>query len=441
VDDTLELAETLADGLEDRGYQAVALASGKQALQQLSTERVDALVTDLRMPDLGGLELVTASRQAAPERPVIVMTAYGAIDSAVECIRRGAYHYFTKPFSVEELAIFLGRALDEVRVRKEAVALKATLAERFAPSGILGRSKALRDALEIIPRIAKTDVPVLVTGETGTGKGLWVGALHAQSLRAARPLVTLNCAALPEALLESELFGHVKGAFTGAAQDQPGLFAEADGGTLFLDEVAELAPQLQAKLLRALETGAVRPVGSSKERGVDVRIVAATHRDLRARARDGAFREDLLYRLDVVSVELPALRHRREDIPELAAHFLAVARERHPSAAAERLSPDALQRLIDHGWPGNVRELAHAMERAALLGKGPEVTEAELPPAIASAKPAPTGPLPAEVLPIREVQRRYAAWALEQLGGQRGRTAEALDVDAKTLAKWLSSDS
>jgi two-component system response regulator HydG len=440
VDDKLELAETLAEGLHDRGYQATALASGVEALQRLSSERVDALVTDLRMPDLGGLELVAASREAAPERPVIVMTAYGAIDSAVECVRRGAYHYLTKPFAVEELAIFLGRALDEVRVRREAVALKATLAERFAPSGILGRSKALRDALDVIPRVAKTDVPVLVTGETGTGKGLWVSALHAQSLRAARPLVTLNCAALPEALLESELFGHVKGAFTGAAQDQAGLFAEADGGTLLLDEVAELAPPLQAKLLRVIETGAVRPVGSSKERGVDVRIVAATHRDLRARARDGAFREDLLYRLDVVSVDLPALRYRREDIPELAAHFLRAARERHPGAAAERLSAEAMQRLIDHAWPGNVRELAHAMERAVLLGRSPEVTATELPPAIAAAKAAAAGPLPAEVLPIREVQRRYAAWALEQLGGHRGRTAEALDVDAKTLAKWLASD-
>jgi two-component system response regulator HydG len=440
VDDKMELAETLADGLADHGYDAVPLSSSRAARARLESETVDALVTDLRMPDLDGLELLEASRGLAPERPVIVMTAFGAIDSAVESIRRGAYHYLTKPFKVEELMLFLGRALEDARVRREAKALKTTLGERYAASGILGRSKAIHDALDIIPRVAKTDVPVLVTGETGTGKGLWVHALHLASQRASHALVTLNCAALPESLLESELFGHVKGAFTGAAQDHAGLFSEADGGTLFLDEIGEMTPALQAKLLRVLETRTFRPVGSTKERSADLRIVAATHRDLRERVQANAFREDLLYRLEVVAVEMPALRHRREDIPELAEHFLAQARAKYPTSPVERLSPEALQRFLDHSWPGNVRELAHVLERCVLLGKTAVVTLTELPAAVGAAQSGPQGPLPAEILPIREVQRRYASWALDRLDGQKGRTAEALGVDAKTLAKWLAPE-
>jgi two-component system, NtrC family, response regulator HydG len=441
VDDKVEFAETVADGLMDHGYEAVALGSGKAALTRLEHESFDALVTDLRMPDLDGLELVTASRNLSPDRPVIVMTAFGGIESAIESIRRGAYHYLTKPFSTEELLIFLGRALEEVRVRKEAAALKTTLGERFGSEGIVGKSKAIREALDVVHRVAKTDVPVLITGETGSGKGLWARALHLGSPRANRPFVTINCAALPESLLESELFGHVKGAFTGAVGNHTGLFVDADGGTLFLDEIGEMTPGLQAKLLRVLEAGVVRPVGATKERKVDVRIITATHRDLRELVSQGKFREDLVYRLDVVSIELPPLRHRREDIPELVDHFLQAARDKYESSPVERFSPEALARLLDHPWPGNVRELSHVVERVVVLGKHPVVAAEDLPSTIGLPSNI-AGPLfRGEVMPIRELQTRYATWALEQLNGHKGRTAERLGVDAKTLSKWLSRPS
>ena len=436
VDDRLEMAETLADGLSDHGYDAVAVASSKQVAAMLASERVDALVTDLRMPELDGLELLSVSKRLDPSRPVIVMTAFGAIDSAIESIRRGAYHYLTKPFKLEELLVFLDRALDDSRVRSEAAALKATLRERFGFGTVRGNSAAMKRALEMAERVALTDVPVLLLGETGTGKSLFARALHAASPRASRPFVAVNCAAMPESLLESELFGHVKGAFTGATADRPGLFVEATGGTLFLDEIGEMTPTLQAKLLRALESHAVRPVGASSEKEVDVRLIAATHQDLRELVRQGSFREDLLYRLEVVSIELPPLRERREDLPELVEHFAREAKARHPHSPVERLSAQAMAWVLDHDWPGNLRELSHAVERAVVLGKSAEAGLEDLPVSVRErTRPAPG--LPGEVLPIRAVQRRYAAWALEQLGGHRGRTAERLGVDAKTLAKWL----
>ena len=437
VDDRLELAETLADGLGERGYAATPLSSSRAALARLEGGAVDALVTDLRMPDGDGLALLAASRRLVPERPVIVMTAYGAIDSAIESIRLGASHYLTKPFKLEELAIYLDRALDEVAVRREAAALKSQLARSRASSAFVGGGKAARELLEAADRIAHTDARVLITGETGTGKGLVAQLLHAASPRAKAPFVTVNCAALPEALLESELFGHVRGAFTGATRDRNGLFAEADGGTLLLDEIGELPLALQAKLLQVLESGTVRPVGASKERPIDVRVLSATHVNLRERVAEGRFREDLLYRLDVVPLALPPLRARREDLPELIEHFLGVARARHPTATVQRLSPAAMASLLDHAWPGNVRELAHLLERLVLLSRGPEVDVAELPETVRGDVGAHGVVLTDEIVPVREMQRRYAAWALKKCDGHRGRTAQALGIDMKTLAKWL----
>ncbi len=437
VDDRVDMAEMLADGLCDQGYDAVAVSSGRDALARLENERVDALVTDLRMPDVDGLALLAASRKTAPGRPVIVMTAYGAIDTAIESIRQGAYHYLTKPFRQEELLIFLGRALDETNVRREAAALRTTLRQTFSPAGVVAKSARMRDVLDVIERVAPSDVPVLLTGETGTGKGVLSRVLHAASGRSSGPFVALNCAAVPETLLESELFGHVKGAFTGATRDRPGLFAEADGGTILLDEIAELPLALQAKLLHVLEGGMVRPVGSSRERRVDVRVIAATHRDLRQRVVDGAFREDLLYRLDVVPVHVPPLREREEDIPELVETFLAEARSRHQRAVVQRLSPEALAMMLEYRWPGNVRELAHVIERVVLLGRKEEVEVGDLPPALRE-PPAVTWPGGTrDVIPVRELQRQYARWALARCGNHRARTAEQLGIDPKTLAKWL----
>jgi two-component system response regulator HydG len=439
VDDKLPMAETLADGLIDHGFRATALGSAREAIAALGEGGVDVLVTDLRMPDLDGLALLDAARAAAPDVPVIVMTAYGAIDSAVESIRKGAYHYLTKPFKLDELIVFVERALAERALRREAAALRVTLKDRHSLAGLVGRSAAMQRVLAIVERVARSDAPVLLTGETGAGKGAVARALHGESGRRGA-LVAVNCSALPEQLLESELFGHVRGAFTGATADRPGLFAEADHGTLLLDEIAEMSPQLQAKLLRVLESRVVRPIGASREREVDVRVIAATHRDLRRRVAEGTFREDLLYRLDVVSIEIPPLRHRRDDLPPLVEVFLADARRRQPSSTVTGFARDALARLLDYGWPGNVRELAHVVERCVLLATGPEVRAEELQDHVRAAPPELGATFAGDVMPIRELQRRYARWALDRLAGHKARTAGELGVDVKTLNRWLADD-
>ncbi|MDI1432274.1 sigma-54-dependent transcriptional regulator [Polyangium sorediatum] len=440
VDDKLEMAEMLADGLADHGISAFAVATGKQALARIEAEPVDALVTDLRMPGMDGIELLTAARRAVPDLPVLVMTAYGALETAIESIRRGAYHYLTKPFKLDELVVYLGRALDESRVRREARTLRKSLRDEATKAGIIARSPAMRAALDVLARVAPSDAPVLLMGPTGAGKGLLARYLHAESGRTRGPFVTVNCAALPDPLLESELFGHAKGAFTGATTRRLGLFAEAEGGTMFLDEIGEMAPSLQAKLLDVLERRVVRPVGATKETPIDVRIVAATHRDLRRRVAEGLFREDLLYRLDVVPVHVPPLRERREDLPELAAELLAKARARHPTSRVERLSRECLLSMLEYPWPGNVRELAHAVERLVLLGREAEAqfADAALPHAPAGDAQGPhfAGP----VQPLRELQQRYARWALAELSGNKSRTADRLGIDVKTLAKYLADD-
>ena len=437
ADDHLEMAQTIANGLADRGYDVAAVASGKEAIARLTVEHFDAVVTDLRMPSGDGMELLAASRKLDAARPVIVMTAYSAIDTAVESIRQGAYHYLTKPFKQEELAIFLQRALEEVRVRREASTLKTALRTRFSAASIIGNSTAIEAVRDRIQRVADAPAPVIIFGETGTGKGLVARALHTDSQRADKAFVSVNCAALPEQLLESELFGYAKGAFTGAVSDRAGLFAEADGGSLFLDEIAEMPTSLQAKLLHVLESGTVRPVGSTKQLEVDVRIIAATHRNLGQLVRDGRFRQDLLYRLDVVPIVLPNLRDRRDDIPGLLEHFLEESRRRYPKSYVRGFSAEAFVELRGYHWPGNVRELAHTVERLVLLSRAAEVGAADLREMVTHQEPETTFDFHGDIIPMRDLERRYAAWALAQTGGQRGKTAEKLGVDPKTLRKWL----
>jgi two-component system response regulator HydG len=438
VDDKLEMARTLADGLADRGYLVEALSSSTEAAERVAADAVDLVVTDLRMPGVDGLQLLEASRRFDPDRPVIMMTAFSAVDTAVESIRRGAYHYLTKPFRLDELVVFIERALADGRLKREAARLRRTLRDGAGSKRLIGDSPAMGAVRAMIRRFAGTSAPVLILGETGTGKTAIARTLHLDSPRGEHRFVSVNCAALPEALLESELFGHVKGAFTGAASGRPGLLAEADGGTLFLDEVGEIAPGLQAKLLHLLEHSAVRPVGADREVPVDVRITAATNRDLRAAVKRGAFREDLLYRLDVLSITAPPLRERREDLPQLVAHFLAESIARYPMSPVKRLSAGAMAVLGGHSWPGNVRELAHTIQRLVLLGSAETVSADELPRAMgrvqADDELLPFGD---EVKPIREVHRRYAAWALAQLGGNRTATAQRLGIDVKTLRSWL----
>lgn len=438
VDDDPEMAHTLCEGLHDHGFDAVPASSGQQALSLLSEQPFDALVTDLRMSEMDGLSLMIQARRICPDRPTLIMTAHGAIDSAIESIRQGAYHYLTKPFKLDELALFLRRAVDDSRLRKETDALRTTLRERFGRSALVGHSAPMRALFDTLERVAGSDVPLLLGGETGTGKGLFARIVHAESRRESGPFVEVNCAALPESLLESELFGHEKGAFTGAARSRRGLVAQADGGTLFLDEIGDVPPGIQAKLLHVLEEGKVRPVGSDKSSRVDVRIIAATHRDLRQAVRSGGFREDLFYRLDVVSLQLPPLRQRREDIPFLIDHFLREQRSRHPQSPMLRFSPAALRQLLAYSWPGNVRELAHVVERSLVLARHAEVQADELPAALFQLDSQRPPIFDGEILPIRTVQRRYAAWVLSQCGGHRARAAEKLGVDVKTLYNWLS---
>jgi two-component system response regulator HydG len=438
VDDRLDMAEMVAEGLTDHGFEARAIPTSKEAIAQISLGAHDALVTDLRIPGSDGLELLALSRSVAPESPVIVMTAFSGIDTAIESIRRGAYHYLTKPFKVEELILFLKRALDESALRLEAKALRSALHSSLG--NVIGDSAAMRDVSDLVRRVADSAVPVLLLGETGTGKGLIARAIHAESPRAGEPFVAVNCAAIPEALLESELFGHVKGAFTGATSDRVGLFAQAQHGTLFLDEIAELSGPLQAKLLHVLETGLVRPVGSNHERQVDARVIAATHRDLRRRVAEGSFREDLLYRLDVVSIDIPPLRARRADLPHLIEHFMPRALSRSSRSAPLHFSRATMEALSSYSWPGNVRELEHLIERLVLLCRDSEVGLSDLPKSFTERKAGNSEPNFGEsVLPIRELQRRYASWALERLGGAKMATCEALGIDSKTLSKWLSS--
>jgi two-component system response regulator HydG len=440
VDDKLELADTLADGLADRGFAARAIGDSRAALALVRAGEVDLLVSDLRMPELDGLALLDAARAALPDLPVIVMTAYGAVDSAIESIRKGAFHYLTKPFKLEELLVFVDRALADRALRRETAELKQELRARFSMRELIGASAAMQRVFAVIARVARTDVSILITGETGTGKTAVARVIHGESTRAGGRFVAVNCAALPEPLLESELFGHVKGAFTGATADRAGLFAEAHGGTLLLDEIGEMSPALQSKLLHVLESGQIRPVGGARERAVDARVIAATHRDLHQRIADGTFREDLLYRLDLVTIELPALRDRRDDLPGLLDHFIAEARRRHPSSRVTAFAREALARLLDYAWPGNVRELAHVVERCVLLGDGATVGEAELPPRLRAATDPAAPAFTGAIVAIRELQRAYARWALEQLGGHKARTADKLGIDVKTLNKWLAPD-
>jgi two-component system response regulator HydG len=437
VDDTLALAETLADGLVDRGFIARATSDSGAARTALRAGDIDLLVTDLRMPEVDGLALLDAARACDPEVPVIVMTAYGAIDSAVESIRKGAFHYLTKPFKLDELVVFVERALADRELRRDAARMRRALGELAVP-GLIAASAAMQRVLALVSRVGASEVSVLITGETGTGKSTVARALHAEGKRGGGPFVAINCASVADQLLASELFGHVRGAFTGATADRAGVFVEAHGGTLLLDEIGEMSSLLQASLLHVLETHRVRAVGGSGEREVDVRVLAATHRDLRALIEQGLFREDLLYRLELVTIEIPPLRARREDIPPLVDHFLAEARARHPRSPARGMSRAALARLCDHTWPGNVRELAHVVERCVVLADGAEIADTELPPQLREAR-ADGGEFH-DLVAMRDVQRRYARWAYEQLGGHKGKTADALGIDVKTLAKLLAQD-
>jgi two-component system, NtrC family, response regulator HydG len=440
VDDDDEMADTVAEYLASRGHAAECAVGGKAALAALKKRRFDAVITDLRMEHVDGLDVLEASRRDDPTRPVLIMTAFGTIDGALEAVRKGAFHYLTKPFRMDEVLLWVERALAERGLKRENAQLKKLAAEHAGYHGLVGTSAAMRKLCAVVERAAHATMPVLITGESGTGKELVARALHQDGSRASRPFVAVSCAAIAHGLLEAELFGHARGAFTGAVEARPGLFVEAEGGTLLLDEIGELPLALQSKLLRALESGAVRPVGGGPERAVDVRIVAATNRDLGAAVKAKEFREDLYYRLRVVPIETPPLRARREDVPLLARHFAARFAERHPDEPRRELGADVLRRLAELPWPGNVRELKNAVERLLLYARGRRVELRDLAGIVAEPLPEAMAGVAAEVVPLRVMTRRYVEWVLEQTGGNKARTAQLLGIDASTIYRMLARD-
>ncbi|HVK76065.1 MAG TPA: sigma-54 dependent transcriptional regulator, partial [Kofleriaceae bacterium] len=379
ADDEQSMREFLSIALRRAGHEVTLASSGAEALTALRAQPADVVITDLRMPgELDGLGLLRAVRAEAVDAEVILVTAFATADTAIAAMKQGAYDYLTKPFKIDELHALIDRAMEKRALVAENAALREQVAGRVRMAQLLGRSRAMQKVFELVGKISSTRTSVLITGESGTGKELVARALHTEGSRAGGAFVAVNCGAIPDELMESELFGHVKGAFTGAHADRPGLFREADGGTLVLDEIGELSLGLQVKLLRALQEKKVKPVGGSHEIEVDVRVVAATNRELEEEVARGAFRQDLYYRLNVIEVRLPPLRQRREDVSLLVEHFLRrFGKDHHKTLTG--LSPAAMKRLEDYDFPGNVRELENIIERAVALAGGPMIDVDDLP--------------------------------------------------------------
>ncbi|MFZ5468691.1 MAG: sigma-54-dependent transcriptional regulator [Myxococcota bacterium] len=438
VDDQRNMRATTAMLLRAEGFEVLEAAGGEEALACLANEPVDLMLTDLKMEPVDGLTLLRRALEASPHTQVIVMTAYGSIESAVEAMRRGAYDYITKPFKEGELVLRVQHALERGKLLRAVDLFAGEFNSRHGLTALIGRSSAMRDLTSRIMRVAPSDATVLLQGESGTGKELVARAVHAHSRRKERPFVPVNCAAITEGLLESELFGHAKGAFTGAVKARRGLFEEADGGTLFIDEVTETTPAFQSKLLRVLQDGEVRRVGESASIKVDVRIVAATNRDIEQEVQEKRFRQDLYYRLNVVNLKVPPLRERAEDIPLLAEHFLQRANAR--SFRRHRLTTQAVHHLASYEFPGNVRELENLVEQAAALAEGEELLPDDFPirphargPHEASPPPATPTPLPTLADAVAEAERRAIALALERSPKDLAQVAEDLAVSSTTL--------
>ena len=438
ADDEEPIRHVLTVLLSEHGFFVRAVKDGEEALRELSARDYDALVTDVRMPRVDGLQLVRTVQEQSPDTTVIVMSAYGSHDLAIEAMKAGAYDYLGKPFRPDEVLLVLRKAEERERLRAENRRLRREIEASRGTGAIVAESPAMKEVVRLLHKVAPAKTTVLITGESGTGKELIARALHDLSPRAESPFVAVNCGAIPEQLIESELFGHAKGAFTGAVAAKRGLFEEADGGTLLLDEVGDLPLHLQVSLLRVLQEGECRRVGDARAIRVDVRVLAATHQDLSQLVAAGTFREDLFYRLNVVGLRLPPLRERCEEIEPLARRFLA----RHAARlgiAEKPLSPAALHLLLGWRWPGNVRELENALERALVLSEGPEIEPEALPEEM-RASAAPSGPPPAPVegdLSVKRAQRVLEAdlirRALERTNGNRTRAAELLELSPRAL--------
>lgn len=432
IDDDQSLRRVIEYSLVEKGYYVRTAAGGEEGFALYEKEPFDAVITDITMPGMSGMEVLTKFRQADPGLPVIMITAYGTIESAVEAMKQGAVDYITKPFNREELHISLDRAIKMRRLERENVQLRAEVIDRYRFDSILGSSERVREVLDLAGRVAPSEATVLITGESGTGKELLAKGIHYNSTRATGAFVAVNCAAIPENLMESELFGHMKGSFTGAFRDKEGKFELADGGTLFLDEIGDLRIDLQAKILRALQERTVDRVGGVKPIPVDVRVIASTNRDLERAVKEGTFRDDLYYRLSVVILHMPPLRERKDDIPLLAEHFL----KKFTKGGTVTLEPEALSLLQAYGWPGNVRELENVIERASVLKRGNSVMVADLPEKLTrtggSAEDIILN-LPDDGISLEELEKTLIIKALERQKGNQTRAAEYLRITRPTL--------
>jgi len=435
VDDDPSLRRVLEVQLEQDGYEVAAAASVPQTLSLLQLRPFDLLITDLKMPGMSGLELLKQTRSQYPQTIVVMLTAFGTVDTAVEAMKAGAYDYLTKPVHPDEMLVVVRRAPEHVRLVEQVRALRISLNQKYGFENILGRSDSLLEVLDTAARAAQSNSTVLIRGETGTGKELLARAIHFNSFRSDNPLVTINCGAIPRELLESELFGHRKGAFTGAVADKKGRAESADGGTLFLDEIGEMSPDLQVKLLRLIQDGEIEKIGSEVKSKVDVRIIAATHRDLQAMIEDGTFREDLYYRLAVIPLLMPPLRERSEDIPDLVQHFFRKSKERNkrPELA---MSPALLPYFVQYRWPGNVRELENVLERIVVLARGSEVTIEDLPQFLQQQK-SPIDALEIDLssqgISLEAIEKELIVRALQKCDWNQTRAARYLDLSRKTL--------
>jgi two-component system response regulator HydG len=438
VDDDRAMCQLLIDLLREEGYETDVAHDAETALRKSRQSRFDLTITDLMMPKMRGIELVRRLREIDGGALVLLITAFGTIESAVEAMRAGAFHYVTKPFHNEEILIQVKRALDQKRLEQELQRLRTEVKARNRFQNIIGQSTAMQKILEIVAQVSDLPANILIEGESGTGKELIARAIHANSSRASGPFVAVNCAAIPEALLESELFGYVRGAFTDARKDRSGLFREANGGMLFLDEISELPVTLQTKLLRVLEDKEVRPLGANQGEKVDTRVLSASNRNLEELVRSDKFRQDLYYRLNVIRIELPPLRQRGDDVPMLLQHFV----EKFAAGAKRQvdgIEPEALAALKNYDWPGNIRELEHAIERAVFLGKGSRIGLEDLPPNVVANGQSSVVLTQAlrRQLTLRDLEREYVAKVLEATNGNKTEAAKILGVDRTTLYRKL----
>ena len=438
VDDDASLVDTLAFGLRKRGYAISTHTEPSTARAAVTQEDFDVVVTDLNMKGFTGIDLCRHVVENRPNLPVIVLTAFGSLDTAVSAIRAGAYDFISKPVELDALGIAIDRAARHRSLHDEVVRLRREVA-RDTDDDLVGRSPAMRHVYDLVNRLSDSDATVLISGESGTGKEVVARIIHQRSRRQGKPFVAINCAAIPETLLESELFGHVRGAFTDAKMTQPGLFVEAQGGTVLLDEIGDMPVGLQPKLLRVLEERSVRPVGSRSEVPIDVRVIAATNRDLESAIEDNRFREDLYYRINVVTLELPPLRSRTADILPLAQRFMEEIGSRENKKVTS-IAPAAAEKLVAYSWPGNVRELRNCIERAVALARFEAIVPDDLPEKVRDYKRSHVivaSDDPSELVPMEEVERRYVARVMEAVRGNKTAAARILGIDRKRLYRML----